>query len=138
MSRFLCVRTCSYLDKVKVPPTGEEVAPGDEVALRLGHRALAEISVKTIYESMCLVRRTGWHTRRPALDIRLLCRGALAHTMPIRYSVLSLRQDMMGVEPDAAHLAQIDRDAQLKHGGNAAPRSNDESAAAAAVAAAMR
>ncbi len=46
---------CSYLDKVKLPSSGEEVAPGDEYALRIGHRAMSEISVKAIYESMCLV-----------------------------------------------------------------------------------
>lgn len=54
-SALLCF---SYLDRVKLPASAEEVAPGDEVILRIGHRALAEISVKDIYESMCKVRET--------------------------------------------------------------------------------
>jgi len=134
------------LDKVKVPSTGEEVAPGDEVALRIGHRALAEISIKAIYESMCWVRyiHTHIHVAVRLVPTAQLLRVTCSWEAPVvtcssllvsRVHLL-LDQDMMGVEPDAAHLSQIDRDAQLKQG--SAPRSRDESAAAAAVAAAIR
>jgi hypothetical protein len=68
---------CSYLDRVKLP-VREDVLPGDDYALRIGARALAEIDAQTLYESMC--------------------------------------EDMMGVEPDAAYIKQMERDAEIKAG----------------------